>query len=263
MTTLFTRIIEGDIPGTFVWRDDRCVAFMSINPLAPGHVLVVPIEELDHWIDGDPALLAHLFEVTRVIGLAQRSAFQCERVGVIIAGYEVPHTHVHVIPTSSMAELSFANAAASVERDELAAAADAIRAQLEAMGHAEVVPAPDVAPTDVDAPVTVSGTVTYRQRIALPPDAVAIVQVRDVSLSDAPSITVVEQRIEPAGQVPIPFTLEVPAAALTTGHRYGVTARIEVGGELEWISDTHHPVAVDGPTTVEIPLVQSAGESRS
>ena len=99
MTTIFTRIIDGEIPGTFVWRDDRCVAFMSINPMARGHALVVPIEEVDHWVDAPADLTAHLFEVTRMIGVAQRAAFDCERVGVIIAGYEVPHMHIHVIPT--------------------------------------------------------------------------------------------------------------------------------------------------------------------
>ena len=113
MATIFTRIIDGDIPGTFVWRDERCVAFLSINPMAHGHTLVVPIEEVDHWVDADPELTAHLFEVTRIIGQAQRAAFSPERVGVIIAGYEVPHTHIHVIPTNDMGELSFANAAAS------------------------------------------------------------------------------------------------------------------------------------------------------
>jgi diadenosine tetraphosphate (Ap4A) HIT family hydrolase len=130
MTTIFTRIIRGEIPGTFVWRDDRCVAFLSINPMAHGHTLVVPIEEVDHWVDAEPDLTAHLFEVTRVLGVAQRRAFGCERVGVIIAGYEVPHTHVHVIPTSSMAQLSFANAAASVDRSDLEAWAEAIRREL-------------------------------------------------------------------------------------------------------------------------------------
>jgi histidine triad (HIT) family protein len=139
MPTLFSRIIGGEIPGTFVWRDDRCVVFMSINPLAHGHALVVPIEELDHWVDGDPALIAHLFDVTRVVGLAQRSAFSPERIGVIIAGYEVPHMHIHAIPTNSMAQLSFANAAASVERAELDSAAEAIRTELRAMGRSEVV----------------------------------------------------------------------------------------------------------------------------
>ena len=64
MTTIFTRIIEGELPGTFVWRDERCVAFLSINPMAHGHTLVVPIEEVDHWVDASPELVAHLFEVT-------------------------------------------------------------------------------------------------------------------------------------------------------------------------------------------------------
>jgi diadenosine tetraphosphate (Ap4A) HIT family hydrolase len=138
VTTIFSRIIAGDIPGTFVWRDERCVAFMSINPMAHGHTLVVPIDEVDHWVDGDPELIAHLFEVTRVIGVAQRDAFGCERVGVIVAGYEVPHVHVHVIPTDSMSQLSFANAAASVEREALEAAATSIRDALRRIGRPEV-----------------------------------------------------------------------------------------------------------------------------
>ena len=137
MATIFTRIIEGEIPGTFVWRDELCVAFLSINPMAHGHTLVVPIDELDHWVDGSPELIAHLFSVTRIIGDAQRRAFAPERVGVIVAGYEVPHTHIHVIPTNSMAELSFANAATSIDRDELESAAGDLRAALRAGGHAD------------------------------------------------------------------------------------------------------------------------------
>jgi diadenosine tetraphosphate (Ap4A) HIT family hydrolase len=138
MSTVFTKIIEGEFPGTFVWRDELCVAFMSINPMAPGHVLVVPIEEVDHWVDAPEELVTHLFAVTHTIGLAQRAAFDCDRVGVIIAGYEVPHAHVHVIPTSSMAQLSFANAAASVDRTELDACAGAIRRALRALGAGAV-----------------------------------------------------------------------------------------------------------------------------
>lgn len=135
MATIFTRIIEGEVPGTFVWRDERCVAFMSINPLAHGHTLVVPIDEVDHWIDASSELAAHLFAVAHRIGEAQHQAFAPERIGVIIAGYEVPHTHIHVIPTNTMAELSFANAAASVERASLEAAAAELRAALRAAGH--------------------------------------------------------------------------------------------------------------------------------
>ncbi len=131
MTTIFSRIIAGQIPGTFVYRDDRCVAFMSINPLARGHVLVVPIDEIDHWVDAPSDLVSHMFGVVHRIGLAQRQAFDCERVGVIIAGYEVPHAHIHVIPTQHMGQLSFENAATSVDRDDMEAAAAAIRDALD------------------------------------------------------------------------------------------------------------------------------------
>lgn len=143
MTTIFSRIIRGEIPGTFVWRDDpdlenAVVAFMSINPMARGHALVVPVAEIDHWIDADPALSARLFEVARAIGVAQERAFGCERVGVVIAGYEVPHAHIHVIPTNTMNELSFANAATNFDPADLEAAAEAIRAELRADGHSNV-----------------------------------------------------------------------------------------------------------------------------
>lgn len=130
MTTVFTRIINGELPGEFVWRDDQCVAFLSINPMAAGHTLVVPLDEIDHWVDCSPELAAHLFAVTRKIAIAQQQAFDCERIGVIVAGYEVPHTHVHVVPTSTMSELSFANAAASVSREDLVDWGERIRAAL-------------------------------------------------------------------------------------------------------------------------------------
>ena len=136
MATIFTRIIDGEIPGTFVWRDEQCVAFMSINPIAGGHTLVVPIDEIDHWLDASPELRAHLFAVSGHIADAQHAAFGPERVGLMIAGFEVPHTHVHVIPMQTMDDISFANAAASVDRDDLEAAAEAIRAQLRSAGHA-------------------------------------------------------------------------------------------------------------------------------
>jgi histidine triad (HIT) family protein len=131
VTTIFTRIIAGEIPAAFVYRDDRCVAFMSINPLARGHALVVPIDEIDHWIDASPDLVGHLFGVAHRIGRAQQLAFNCARVGVIVAGYEVPHAHIHVIPTEHMGQLSFANAAASADEDDLEAAAEAIRSRLD------------------------------------------------------------------------------------------------------------------------------------
>jgi histidine triad (HIT) family protein len=133
MPTIFTRIINGEIPGTFVHRDERCVAFMSINPINHGHALVVPIDEVDRWTDLSPGLAAHLFAVAHRIGRAQQAAFGCERVGMIIAGYEVPHMHVHVIPTEHMGHLSFANAAATADRADLEAAAQAIRVALQSL----------------------------------------------------------------------------------------------------------------------------------
>ncbi len=131
MASVFTRIINGDLPGAFVWRDDRCVAIMSINPLAVGHTLVIPIEEVDHWTDCSPELAAHLFSAAHRIAIALRSVFACERVGMIVAGFEVAHTHLHLIPARSMAQLSFENAAASVGRDTLDDAAKRIREQLD------------------------------------------------------------------------------------------------------------------------------------
>lgn len=119
MTTIFTRIINGEIPGTFVYRDERCAVFLSINPLADGHVLVVPVEEVDHWIDLPVELSTHLFAVSHRVSKALAMAFPCERVGLIIAGYEVNHCHIHLIPTQSMHELNFANAAPSVSRETL------------------------------------------------------------------------------------------------------------------------------------------------
>lgn len=133
MTTIFTRIIRGEIPGTFVFEDEACVAFMSINPLADGHVLVVPKDEVDHWVDLSPYLSSHLFEVSHKISQALQHAFPCERVGLIIAGYEVNHCHIHLIPTENMGQLNFANAAASVERSTLEAHAEKIKQSLAAL----------------------------------------------------------------------------------------------------------------------------------
>ncbi len=128
--TVFTRIIQGELPGHFVWKDDTCVAFLSINPLQPGHTLVVPRAEVDHWIDLDDATAAHVFGVARTLARAVRQAFDPVKVGLLIAGLEVPHTHVHVVPIRGVHDLDFANAAASVDQAELAAAAARIRAAL-------------------------------------------------------------------------------------------------------------------------------------
>lgn len=129
MATLFTKIIQGELPGRFVWRDDRCVAFLTINPVQPGHALVVPIEEVDHWVELDDDLAAHLMVVARRIGVAQQAAFSPSRIGLLIAGFEVPHAHVHVIPIGDMGDLDLANATDS-SPEALDVAADALRVAL-------------------------------------------------------------------------------------------------------------------------------------
>ena len=98
MATVFTRIIEGEVPARFVWCDDSCVAFLNITPLTPGHTLVVPRQEVEDWLDLEPLLAAHLMSVAQAIGKAIRRGFGPEKVGLMIAGLEVPHAHVHVWP---------------------------------------------------------------------------------------------------------------------------------------------------------------------
>ena len=137
MPSIFTKIIDGEIPGVFVWRDPQCVAILSIAPMNPGHTLVVPRREIDHWIDLDPVLARHLFTVAQTIGKAQEQTFKPRRIGVMIVGDEVPHTHIHVVPINSPDELSFANADQSPDFDALDDAAARLRARLRELGHDE------------------------------------------------------------------------------------------------------------------------------
>ncbi len=134
--TLFSRIIQGQIPGTFVYRDDFCVAFMTINPITTGHLLVVPIDEVDEWTDLPSELSSHLFKVAAQISEAQKIAFKCARVALIIAGYEIPHCHLHLIPSNSMADLNFENAITSSNRNDLEQSSALIIAELRRMNVA-------------------------------------------------------------------------------------------------------------------------------
>ena len=129
MSSVFTMIIEGELPGTFVWKDEQCVAFMSINPISFGHTLVVPRDEIDHWIDVPSILQRHLFDVAGKIAVAQKQAFNSRRVGMVIAGFEVPHTHIHLIPMNTMADMDFSLAANSVDPKDLDSAARQIKSR--------------------------------------------------------------------------------------------------------------------------------------
>ena len=137
MATLFTRIINGELPARFVWQDRLCVAFLSNRPLRPGHTLVVPRTEVDHWLDAEPDLFAHLMQTAQLIGKAQMIAFRPTRIGVMIAGLEVPHLHIHAVPIRGVHDLDFSNQDPNPDPSEMDRAAASIRKQLRALGFEE------------------------------------------------------------------------------------------------------------------------------
>jgi len=138
MPTIFTRIIEGELPGRFVWKDEKCAVFLSIRPLRPGHALVVPRAEIDHWIDLEPSLLDHLIETAQAIGRAQMAGFKPERIGMMLAGLEVPHCHLHVVPIRGMQDLDFRNQDPNPDPGMMDEAAETIRRELRKLGYAQV-----------------------------------------------------------------------------------------------------------------------------
>ncbi len=138
MPTVFTRIIEGELPARFVWSDDRCVAFLSANPMRTGHTLVVPREEVDHWIDLDPGLLHHLSGVAQQVGAALQRTYHPGRIGLMIAGQEVPHVHLHVVPMDDVGDLDFAKADPDPDEAAMDEAAAAVRSALRSRGVSTV-----------------------------------------------------------------------------------------------------------------------------
>lgn len=133
---MFTKIIEGELPGRFVLRDDIAVAFLTIAPICPGHTLVVPRLEVDHWLDLPEEVAAHCTVVAQRIGRAQMAAFDAERVALVIAGLEVPHTHLHVLPIRSESDIDFRKADPNVDPAELDDVAHRLRQALGPHGSA-------------------------------------------------------------------------------------------------------------------------------
>ena len=134
MGSVFTRIMDGDLPGHFVWKDATATAFLSINPIETGHTLVVPRLEVDHWLDVPDAIWTHCADVSRLIGRALQDRFNPPRVAMMIAGFDVAHTHIHLIPAYQQSRLSFAHAAPSADASVLAATAREIRDTLTTLG---------------------------------------------------------------------------------------------------------------------------------
>jgi histidine triad (HIT) family protein len=138
LATVFTRIIDGELPGRFVWKDEQCVALLSITPLKTGHTLVVPREEVDHWLDLEEDLAAHLLNVSRCIGKALQKGFQPAKVGLLIAGLEILHTHIHLVPIDGLHDLDFDRQERDPDPVELDEAAWVIRKSLRELGFEKV-----------------------------------------------------------------------------------------------------------------------------
>ena len=139
MASIFTQIIAGEMPGHFVWKDDVCVAFLTIAPLQPGHTLVVPRAEVDSWTDLEPDVMKHLAGVAHAIGRALQQVYQPEKVGLTILGLEVRHVHLHVSCIWKPTDLDFGNADGNASPEAVGAEAELVRGALRELGYAEVV----------------------------------------------------------------------------------------------------------------------------
>ena len=107
MATLFTKIINGEIPSYKIAEDDRFYAFLDINPLAKGHTLVVPRQETDYLFDLPDDLLGDMMVFSRKVALAIDRTMECKRVGVAVLGLEVPHAHIHLVPINGLHDIEF------------------------------------------------------------------------------------------------------------------------------------------------------------
>ena len=131
MASIFTRIIRGEIPCYKVAENDRAIAFLDIRPLTVGHTLVVPKTEVDSVFDLDDQDYAAVFDLVRNVAEAQKHEIPCNRVGLSVLGFEVPHAHVHVVPLRSEADLNFANPKLQLDAEEMQVIADRLHLALE------------------------------------------------------------------------------------------------------------------------------------
>ena len=126
MASIFTRIINREIPAHIITEDDRFIAFLDVMPLVEGHVLVVPKQEVDYIFDLDDKTLADMMVFARKIAMAIKKTISCKRIGVAVIGLEVPHTHVHLVPMNNMGDINFSRPKLSPSKDELEKVAKAI-----------------------------------------------------------------------------------------------------------------------------------------
>ncbi len=118
MASIFTRIINGEIPCYRIAEDERFIAFLDVRPLKPGHTLVVPKTEVDYIFDLDPETLAGLTLFAQKVAVAMKEVIECNRIGVAVLGLEVPHAHVHLVPITEESDLRFSNPRVSLSPEE-------------------------------------------------------------------------------------------------------------------------------------------------
>ena len=126
MASLFTRIVKGEIPCHKILEDEHYLAFLDVRPINPGHTLVIPKKEIDYIFDVDDELLGGLMVFSKKVAKMIQKEIPCKKIGMMVAGLEVPHTHIHLIPIHSVLDLNFANAK-PMASDALAKVAQAIR----------------------------------------------------------------------------------------------------------------------------------------
>jgi len=124
MATIFTKIINGDIPSYKIAEDENCYAFLDINPLKAGHTLVVPKNETDYLFDLNNESYQQLFAFAKKIAIALKSSVPCKRIAVVVLGFEVPHAHIHLIPIDNESEIDFANPRVKLTKEEMQAIAN-------------------------------------------------------------------------------------------------------------------------------------------
>lgn len=127
MATIFTKIIQGEIPAYKIAEDDKHLAFMDINPLAKGHTLAIPKQEIDYVLNMDDAALAELMIFAKKVGRAIEKVVSCKRMGITVIGLEVPHTHIHLIPINTIYDMDFKQPKLKFSGEEFAALSAEIR----------------------------------------------------------------------------------------------------------------------------------------
>lgn len=119
MASIFLKILKGDIPCFKIAEDHKHFAFLDINPLKPGHTLVIPKREEDYIFDLSDAELSDLFVFAKKVGIAIEKVVPCERIGLTVIGLEVPHTHIHLVPINSISDMTFGKSRADLSMDEM------------------------------------------------------------------------------------------------------------------------------------------------